>query len=104
MHLDHLAVGDTVVGVDLQQLDVVRAQPGEAAVDGVAGRLRGPRRPCVVQARVSHLGCDHELVPAVGDSATDQLLAVAVALGRVQEVDPGVQRRAQYAIGLRDLV
>ena len=103
--LDHLlGIGPVdAVGVYLEQIDVVGAQPRQATVDGLPAvsavqggpTLSGPVCPTLV-AR-------NELMAAVRDRAAEQLLAVAVALGRIQEVDPGVQRGAQDAPSLRSI-
>jgi acyl-CoA thioesterase len=92
--------GDGHIGVeavDLQQVDVVRAEPPQAVVGGLEDGLAaeaagvGAARPREVE-----LGGDHHLVAArhAGERPTGDLLrcAIRIAVRRVEEVDAGVQR------------
>jgi hypothetical protein len=89
--------------VDLVQVDVIEAEPPEALIDRVEDVAA--RQPGVVDALAdpaAHLGRDHQVAAPHAEPAqrlADQPLALAlvVDVGGVEEVDAGVERRAQLA-------
>ena len=54
----------------------------------------------VLPDRAAELGGEHDLVPAPFQGLADDLLGVAVGVGGVDEVDAGVQGRADHAGGV----
>lgn len=93
-------VGGRVGAVYLVEVDVVGAQPPEAALDGPGEPAPGVAAP--VRIAVSHpdrevaLGRQHDLVASAVNGLADDLLGLAagVLVGGVDEIDPAVQRRA----------
>ncbi len=102
--------------VGVVEVDVVGAQPAQALLDlldDVAARQSRGR----VEAPLPGLGGEHDLIPATGEGATEDLLgglalrsgrrtgAVerrgrAVHVRRVEEVDAEIQRRPDDAVGI----
>jgi len=92
--------------VDLVEVDIVDAEPGQAAVDAVEDVLA--RQAAVVDVaahRAVDLGGEHHLV-ALGELlqrlAGDPLaLALGIDVGGVEEVDPGLERLLEEGHGGR---
>jgi hypothetical protein len=88
--------GAGIVPVNLVKVDVVGAEPMQAVLDLGHDRLAG-QAPAVRAGphRVAELGGDHDLVPVgeIAQRAAEDLLAGAgrVQVGRVEEVDPGLE-------------
>ena len=67
-----------------------RCQPTEAALDGVKQRLGPP----VLLARalgMAALGEEIKVLPPAGDGLADQFLTLQIALGRVDDVQAGIE-------------
>jgi hypothetical protein len=92
-----LGVPHAVVLVDVDVVGPQRAE-GLSSCSLHVGRRAGLGPPHVPVELVAELRRDHPLVPAAGDRAADQRLGqvVAVALGRVDEVDPEVGRPGEH--------
>src|SRR5262249_14147426 len=94
--LDDLALAERLerAAVELDEIDVAGRQALEASLD--AGQQRTPppvrARPA---AGVAALAEQIELAAPRADRLADQDLAVVVALGRVDHVEPGVERTAE---------
>ena len=86
-----------IEAVDLKQIDIVQAEPGQAVVDRLEERL-AREQPCVgsVPPREERLGGDHHFVALrhVAQCAAGDLLRTAAGIGirRVEEVDPRLKR------------
>ena len=83
--------------MDLVEVDVVGAQPGQAGVDLVQDRLAGQARAVRPRAHPAvHLGREHDVLARgeVAQRAAGDLLAAAagVDVGGVEDVDPRVER------------
>ena len=75
----------------MDQVDAVGLQSQEAAHDAVEQRFFPPildARPL----RMAALGEQEILLAAIADGLPDQLLAGQIALGRVDDIQAGVQR------------
>jgi len=87
--------------MELHQVHPVGPQPSEAAVNAQAQSLRVPVR--AGQARsVAALGEQVEVFAPVPHGLADQLLAARVALRRVDDVQPGIQRTPQQPLDRRE--
>jgi hypothetical protein len=77
--------------VQVVEVDVIGAQPGEAGVHGLPDVLGLASAGLLVGAE---LGGQHDFVAAVGQQSADELLVVALAVdvGGVEEVDPEVEQ------------
>jgi hypothetical protein len=80
--------------VQLEQVDVVGAQSGEAAGDALLERGRAPVIPPGA-FEVTAFGEEEILGSAIRDRLADERLGVAVALGGVDDVETGVERFPQ---------
>ena len=105
------SIGVVVVeAVDLVEVDVVHAEPPQRVVDGVHDVLaRQAALVGVVAHRVVDLGGDDHLVARGAEilqrPAGDLLAGAArVHVGGVEEVDPGLERRARRRAALLVLV
>ena len=88
-----LDVGGGVRPLDLVEVDVVGLQAAQRVLD--RGHDPAPRRALligIVTHRAAHLGREDDAVAAPLQSLADDHLGVAVGVGGVDEVDPGVQR------------
>ena len=105
-----LDVSMRVGPVHLVQVDPVGPQPAQAVLDG---RLQPPPRVAAAVRSVAHLkvalGGEHDLGPPPAQRLPDDRLglAVGVHVGRVDEVDPAVERgvddpRAVGVVGVPD--
>src|SRR5687768_17174243 len=86
--------------VQVQQLDAVGAQALEARLDRAGDvAARAAARVDVVAGRVEALGGDDELVALAADQPAEDLLgaSLAVLVGGVEEIDPGLAHRAIHA-------
>ena len=94
--------------VQLQQVDVIGAEPRQRRVDLAAHRLRSPVVRALATARVRALGLDvvadlrreHDVVARGEVVAQDRLARAVVAVdGRgVEEVDPRVERGLDHVV------
>src|SRR5438309_1501153 len=82
--------------VELDQVEVIGGQALDAPLDAGEERLGPPVSPAPAAAMAA-LGEEVELAAPRGDGAADELLAVLVALGGVDDVEPGVEGAAQEA-------
>ena len=87
--------------VELDEVEVVGAQALAAALDAGQQRLRPPVGAAPA-AGVTALGEQMDVAAAPADGLADQLLAVLVALGRVDDVEAGVERAAEQALHRAD--
>ena len=86
-----------IEAVDLVEVDPVGAQPPQRVLDrphDPAARV-APLVGVLTHRVVELRGEDHVVAPAAGERLADDLLGLALAIdvGRVDEVDPGVERR-----------
>ncbi len=80
----------------LDQVDAVGLEPLEAAPDALEQGI-GPPVFLVRPFGVTAFGEEAELLPPRGESLADQLFALKIAFGRVDDVEPGVQGIAEEA-------
>ena len=89
-----LVAGARVPAVHLVEVDVVDTEAAQAVVEGGDQPAAGA---ALVVALVAHrherLGGEHDVVAPSGDGGADHLLglAAAVHVGRIDQVDPGVE-------------
>ena len=82
--------------MELDQVDAVGLQPLEAAPDALEQRI-GPPVFLVRPFGVTAFGEEVELLPPRRQGLADQLFALKVAFGRVDDVEAGVEGIAQQA-------
>src|SRR6185436_205711 len=94
--LDDLTLAERFerAAVELDEVDVVGRQALEAPLDARQQRSTPPVRARPA-AGVAALGEQIELAAPRADRLADQDLAVVVALGRVDHVEPGVERTTE---------
>ena len=113
-HLEHVVIERPrrVVGMHLEEVDTVRLQPAQAPLDALSHRGGGPgpvafgvdlHRAGFLVHRVSDLGGEDVFGPSMGDRAADELLAPAVAFGRVEECHAAVQGRVEDPFRVADV-
>ena len=95
--LDHLSTLEVreFAGVQLHDIDVVGLKTLQAAIDAGLDGAAVPVAPLEAVPGVAALGGEHELVPSAGHCPADELFAVAVAGGGVEEVDAAVEGGVQ---------
>jgi hypothetical protein len=101
---DLLPGGVGVELVDVVEVDVVGLQPAQAGLDGAPHVDAGQAALVAsVTGRVGDLGGQHPALAGVFERAADHLLglAVGVDVGRVDEVDAGLERVIDDAPRLR---
>ncbi len=96
------AIGRLLVGhVQLVEVDVVGAEPGQAVLDGRA-HVGGATPPLVTLVGCAELGGQHDLVAPRPERGAEVRLALgaAVDVGGVEEGDAGIERGADDGSGL----
>ena len=81
--------------MELHDVDVVGLQALQAAIDAGFDGAAVPVAPLEAVPGVAALGGEDELVPSAGHCPADELFAVAVAGGGVEEVDAAVKGGVQ---------
>src|SRR5689334_19880524 len=80
--------------MDLVEIDVIDAEPTQAVVEfGDQPATRTAAMVALVPHRHGRFGGEYQVVAATGDGLADHLLglALAVHVGRVDQVDPGLE-------------
>ena len=78
--------------MDLVQIDVIGAETAQAGVHGSADVIRfGASSPLLSDDGAGELGGDQHLIAAAAQRFTELLLAGAVGIGCVEEVDAFIQ-------------
>jgi hypothetical protein len=85
--------------VQLHQIEMIRVQPFQAAIDAVCNRLRHPRLSFVSRGDMSTLGCQDIFVASMRDGTPDQFLADAITRAGIQETDAAIQRCVEHVPG-----
>jgi hypothetical protein len=98
-----LVAGRRVPAVDLVEVDVVDVEATQAVLEGrdqpAAGAATGV---AVLAHRQAGLGGEHDVVPPPGEGLAEHLLGLAgaVDVGGVDQVDAGVEGRADEGVGV----
>ena len=87
-----------IEAVQVEHVDAIGRKTTKTGLDG-ANQVQARRTACVrvLARREVRLAGDHHLVPLIGDEAAEDLLGAApvVDVGGIEDVDPGVARRAE---------
>src|SRR6185437_3279926 len=95
-HVAMVVVGRRIDGVEMEDVDVVEAEPLQSRLDAARYLLGRAARA------EKGLGRDHQLVPVIGpDRGADDLLG-AVGLGGVEEIYAEIDGRADHRHALID--
>src|SRR5690606_15757345 len=87
---------------NLEQVDIYDVEPPQTGIDRTLN-VRGGRGCGCVAHRLAELRCDDCLMPPAAQRATEVFLARSgrVPVGRIEEIDPRVERGVHHALRLR---